>query len=81
MGLNIDQHQQFLPGVEKLRNYTDNVDKDYNPEKIREIIDGFGDLFTRHMHEELNTLVDLKDYLTVEQMSDILSGCERSFHG
>ncbi|KAF8732650.1 hypothetical protein AX14_004095 [Amanita brunnescens Koide BX004] len=59
MHVNVEQHEQFLPGVEKLEQYLKDVQEGkekYDGKYIVDTIESFGDVMVQHMTEELTTL-------------------------
>ena len=54
--VNIDQHQAFNEKMAALEEYLDKLQKkeeSFNGEKIRELVDSFGDLLVEHLHQEV----------------------------
>jgi hemerythrin-like domain-containing protein len=69
MEQNVAQHDAFVPGLEELGRYAKETPaKDYDAQKLREIIDRFGPALTTHLTEEIDTLMDMKKYDTVAIM-------------
>ncbi|KAF2640053.1 hypothetical protein P280DRAFT_480549 [Massarina eburnea CBS 473.64] len=57
MQRNVEQHQAFTPGLEKFHEYTKTcAPKNYDSGKIRELVEGFAEPLTRHLHDEIETL-------------------------
>ena len=54
MHVNVEQHEQFLPGVEKLEQYLKDVQEGkekYDGKYIVDTIESFGDVMVQHMTE------------------------------
>jgi hypothetical protein len=63
MEVNIAQHHTFIEGLEELRKYAKETKAgEYDGVELRGIIDGFGGDLTRHLTEEIDTLLGLKKY-------------------
>lgn len=63
MEVNIAQHQAFMTGLEELHKYAEETTaQTYDGMKLRTIIEGFGGKLTKHLTEEIQTLLDLKVY-------------------
>jgi|SRR5579859_6795352 len=59
MSQNLAQHQLFHSGFEAMDTYFTSVQKDpslYSGEKVREIIESFGEVFVSHLTQEIGTL-------------------------
>jgi len=63
MAKNVAQHHAFLPGLQKLKKYTSETKAgNYTGEELRRVVDEFGAMLTRHLTEEIATLLDLEAY-------------------
>jgi len=63
MTTNLDQHRGFHAGLEALDTCAKQMQSDpstYDGEKVRAIIEQFGSLFVRHIHDEIPTLENSK---------------------
>ena len=59
MKVNLDQHHTFHEGLESLRNYFTEVQKNpstYDGAKVTTMLDEFGGLFLQHLNDEICTL-------------------------
>lgn len=71
MEANVEQHHLFEPGLEALGKYaTETSVEDYDGKKLQAIIDEFGVILSKHLNEEIETLISLKEY--DDKASDIL---------
>jgi hemerythrin-like domain-containing protein len=60
METNIEQHHAFEPGLKALGEYaTSTTAEEYDGEKLRAIIDDFGEILTTHLADEIPTLLAL----------------------
>jgi len=60
MQKNIDEHRMFMEGLDALEEYVKAVyegkkDVEWDGEKVRSLIDAFGDGLVEHLHEEVST--------------------------
>ena len=63
MAANVAQHELFHDGLHKLGEYaTGTSAKEYDPAKLRSIIDGFGPVLVEHLKDEIVTLLKLDTY-------------------
>jgi hemerythrin-like domain-containing protein len=63
MEVNIAQHHTFMDGLEELQKYAKETKAgEYDGVKLRGIIDSFGANLTKHLTEEIETLLGLKKY-------------------
>lgn len=63
MERNIEQHRAFTPGFENFQEYCRTcLPKDYDGGKMRNLIDGFAEPLTQHLHDEIETLRALDKY-------------------
>lgn len=61
MDHNVAQHKAFEAGVERFRDYVYNTTaKDYDGNQLKLLIDEFGSVVTQHLHDEIQSLLDLK---------------------
>ena len=67
--VNVDQHHQFEPGMKAFSTYIsalkDGSEK-YDAKRVRDLIDGFGEILSKHLGEEIGTLVELKKFDTID---------------
>lgn len=59
MQQNLDQHKLFHDGFETMETYFTTVQRDpslYNGQKVRDIIETFGEVFVSHLTQEIGTL-------------------------
>ena len=69
MDHNVEQHRAFQAGVERFRDYVYNTTKeDYDGQKLQDLIDGFGSVVTKHLHDEIPSLLDMKSLDSAELM-------------
>jgi hypothetical protein len=69
MQVNVDQHHEFEPGVKAFTQYVaglKNGSEQYSGQKVRDLIDGFGQILLKHLADEIVTLVELEKYDTVD---------------
>lgn len=63
---NIRQHDAFQKGLEDFATYTQHCEEEgpkaYDGKKMKILIDSFGKDFETHMHDEINTLLDVKKH-------------------
>lgn len=67
-----DQHHDFHDGFEAMETYFRSVQKDaslYDGNKTRELIEKFGDVFVKHLVEEI-------EYIAPENMAKIFDNVE-----
>ncbi|PMD19715.1 hypothetical protein NA56DRAFT_197819 [Hyaloscypha hepaticicola] len=63
MEVNVAQHHTFMNGLEELQKYAKEIKaEEYDGMKLRSIIDSFGGNLTKHLTEEIETLLGLKKY-------------------
>jgi hemerythrin-like domain-containing protein len=63
MERNIAQHRAFTPGFDLFQEYARNcLPKDYSGRKITSLIEDFAEPLTRHLHDEIETLLGLDIY-------------------
>lgn len=63
MEVNVAQHHAFMEGLEGFHKYVKETKaEEYDGMKIRGIIDSFGGKLTKHLTEEIGTLMGLKTY-------------------
>ena len=72
MEVNVSEHQKVDAGLEKFRKYAETTRKEfYNGEDLRRIIDGFAADFTKHNHDEIQTIVALHDHIDSDALKAI----------
>ena len=67
---NVEQHRAFTPGFDLFQEYARSCPpKDYDGQKIKNLIEGFADPLTRHLREEIDTLraLDVYDSARIRQ--------------
>jgi Hemerythrin HHE cation binding domain len=63
LNANVEQHHVFSGGLEDLLAYaTSTLPKDYSGERLRAIINSFSEPLCTHLHEEIDTLLNLRSY-------------------
>jgi hypothetical protein len=63
MERNIQQHRAFTPGFDLFQEYSRTcLPENYDGQKIRNLIEGFAEPLTRHLHDEIETLRALDTY-------------------
>lgn len=65
MAGNLEQHRAFHGGLERFIAYIDEIKASkakYDGNRVVEIIDGFGQVLTEHLGDEIPTLLGLKKY-------------------
>ncbi|KAK1058244.1 hypothetical protein LTR74_013530 [Friedmanniomyces endolithicus] len=63
MSRNVEQHRAFTPGFDEFQTYAKTCAvKDYDGQKVRNLIDSFAEPLTKHLHEEIDTLRALDKY-------------------
>jgi hemerythrin-like domain-containing protein len=66
MDVNVGQHHAFMGGLEKFQRFAKETKvQRYDGSEMRRIIEGFGGELTKHLTEEIDTLLGLKKYDTV----------------
>ena len=56
---NLEQHHMFMEGFTTMESYFTQVKKDpsiYDAKRVTGMIENFGNVFTRHLREEISTL-------------------------
>ena len=60
---NVEQHRAFTPGFDGFQEYAKTcAPRDYDGQKIRNLVEGFADPLTRHLYDEIDTLRALDKY-------------------
>ena len=65
MERNVEQHQAFGPGMDEFDGYVKAVEEgreSFDGMRVRAIIDGFGEVLTTHLTEEIDTLLTLEEH-------------------
>ena len=63
MQQNVEQHKAFTPGFEQFLEYVATCQrKDYDGETLLRLVDGFAEPLTKHLHDEIQTLLALDKY-------------------
>lgn len=63
MARNVVQHEAFMPGLEAFDKFAkETTVEEYDGAKLRAIVDSFGETLTKHLTEEIETLLDLKTF-------------------
>ena len=63
MERNKEQHREFTPGFDSFQEYARTCPpRDYDGQKLRDLIDAFAEPLTRHLHDEIETLRALDKY-------------------
>lgn len=67
MEANVSQHNAFMGGLKELDTYAKETKvQDYDGSKIVGIIDSFGEVFSEHLADEIQTLLKLDQYDAVK---------------
>ena len=63
MEVNVEQHQAFMGGLEEFQMFVKETDvEDFDGREMRRIIEAFGGKLTKHLTEEIETLLGLNIY-------------------
>jgi len=63
MDKNVEQHEAFQKGVEEFGEYVNKVKvEEFDGQKLRGIVDGFGEKLVLHLREEIVTLIGLERF-------------------
>lgn len=66
MESNVQQHDAFQAGLEEFAKYTklcqEEGGKSYDGQKVKAFIDSFGKPLELHMHEEIDSLLEVRKY-------------------
>lgn len=63
MEINVSQHAAFEAGLEQFRRYVfDITPETYDGKKLKEVIDGFGLVLSKHLKEEISSLLALEKF-------------------
>ncbi|KAE9381189.1 hypothetical protein N431DRAFT_392151 [Stipitochalara longipes BDJ] len=63
MEVNVEQHHAFMGGLDEFHKYTKETGvENFDGKEMRKIIEGFGGKLTKHLTEEIETLLGLKIY-------------------
>jgi hypothetical protein len=66
MTQNVEQHRAFTPGFDKFEQYCRTCPPaEYDGEKLKNLVEGFAEPLTRHLHDEIETLRALDKYDSV----------------
>ena len=60
MGVNVEQHAKTTSGIRALEEYMNDVLSHkiaYDGDKVRELVEGFGDDLVEHLHDEVRSLL------------------------
>lgn len=72
MDQNLQEHKDFHDGLERFRKYVfETAAADYDGQTFKALLEGFGKALEKHLHNEIPTLLNLKDYdvTAVKQIS------------
>ncbi|GFF58710.1 hypothetical protein IFM46972_11184 [Aspergillus udagawae] len=76
---NVQEHRDFEAGMEKFRQYVYDTPADrYDGTKLQAILDEFGKPLEKHMHNEISTLLNLKDYDAVK-LKEVIASLGKQF--
>ncbi|KUL82097.1 hypothetical protein ZTR_10074 [Talaromyces verruculosus] len=76
---NVQEHRDFEAGMEKFHQYVYDTPADkYDRKKLQAILDEFGKPLEKHMHNEISTLLNLKDYDQVK-LKEVVASIEKQF--
>ncbi|KAI0144615.1 hypothetical protein GGR57DRAFT_322407 [Xylariaceae sp. FL1272] len=60
---NVEQHRAFTPGFDKFDEYVKTCNSaEYDGQRVRNLIEAFSEPFTKHLHEEIDSLRALDVY-------------------
>lgn len=65
MEKNVEQHHGFGPGVGEYDDYVKACQEGketFDGERVRKIVDGFGEILTQHLTDEIDTLLGLEEH-------------------
>lgn len=65
LGKNVEQHHAFAPGFDKFEVYVKALRAgtvEFDAVKVRELIDGFGEILINHLGEEIDTLLECERF-------------------
>lgn len=63
MTQNVEQHRAFTPGFERFEEYCRTcLPAGYDGERLKALVEGFAEPLTRHLYDEINTLLALDKY-------------------
>ncbi|KAG0649507.1 hypothetical protein D0Z07_4568 [Hyphodiscus hymeniophilus] len=65
MEKNVEQHKAFGPGMEEFDGYVKSCEQGketFDGVKVRQIIDGFGEILTQHLTDEIDAYLALEEY-------------------
>jgi hemerythrin-like domain-containing protein len=80
MEANVEQHKDFGAGLADFKTYAFETSRDtYDGQKLKDIIDSFGKIVERHLHDEIPTLLSLH-YLDAKKMKEIWAKTEKAAH-
>ncbi len=78
MEANVQQHREFEDGLESFRFYVfDTGPKNYNGQKLKDIIDSSGKIVEQHLHDEIPTLLSLH-HLDAKKMKQVWARAEKA---
>lgn len=75
-----DQHQDFILGLEELHRLSETDASEYSSDKIRTLIENFAPAMHKHLSEEIDALIAMKEYDHAALMSAYEKSEER-IHG
>jgi hypothetical protein len=78
MDANVEQHHAFTEGMDAFSAYLQGVvanRKTYDGARIQKLIDAFGATLVRHLHDEIPTLLSLRQY-GLEKMATLQEKCD-----
>ncbi|KAK4552627.1 hypothetical protein LTR86_010271 [Recurvomyces mirabilis] len=67
MEKNVEQHRAFTPGFETFQKYAETCPPvDYDGQRMRKLVEDFAESLSKHLHDEIETLLALKEYDSIE---------------
>ena len=77
---NVQQHKDFEQGLERFREYVFKTNANvYDGVALKTILDDFGPILQKHLHEEIDTLLDLAPYDS-QKLSDLWERAAKMAH-
>lgn len=79
MDQNIQEHKDFHDDLERFRKYVfETAAGDYDGQTLKAMLEGFGKTVEKHLHNEIPSLLELKDY-DVTGLKRISKGAGKKF--
>jgi hemerythrin-like domain-containing protein len=78
MEANVEQHKEFEEGLENFRFYVcETSPENYDGQRLKDIIDSFGKILEKHLHDEIPTLLSLH-HLDAKKMKQVWARAEKA---